>query len=153
MKFKNYKSAIHNFAHSFQSVDYMKSGKLALNVLIRLKNSALNPTAVFDFVSKIIQPDEAVSGSSRQLVDDYFNWLPAHFRNHNCDINKLQKLTIIISADFEKAFTPQGRNDCKQVNIKTKTFWKADNRAEQTIEISQDEVIDDKFLQIGIQEL
>ena len=36
MKYKNYKSAIHNFTHSFMSIDYMKSGRLAVNVLIDL---------------------------------------------------------------------------------------------------------------------
>ena len=38
MKYKNYKSAIHNFTHSFISIDYMKSGRLAVNVLIDLHN-------------------------------------------------------------------------------------------------------------------
>ncbi len=152
MKFKNYKSAIHNFAHSFQSIDYTQSGKLALNVLILLNRLELKPFAIFDFVDKTIQPEEANTKESRQLLDDYLSWLQTHFRNHNCDLDKLEKLIITISADFEKAFTPPGMKKCKQINIRTITSWKADNRNEETIEISLDEVVDDDFLKIGIPE-
>jgi len=56
MKFKNYKSAIHNFAHSFMSIDCMKSGRLAVNVLIDLYNLKHEPEATFDFVNKTIKP-------------------------------------------------------------------------------------------------
>ena len=152
MKFKNYKSAIHNFTHSFQSIDYTQSGKLALNVLILLNRLELKPFAIFDFVNKTIQPEEAITKESRQLLDDYLAWLPTHFRNHNCDLDKLEKLVITISADFEKTFTPPGMKKCMQINIQTITSWKADNRNEETIEISLDEVVDDDFLKIGIPE-
>lgn len=54
MKFKNYKSAIHNFAHSFMSIDYMKSGQLAVNVLINRYNLKMEPEATFDFINKTI---------------------------------------------------------------------------------------------------
>lgn len=153
MKFKNYKAAIHNFAHSFQSVDYTKSGKLAFNVVAHLHNRNIASSATFDFINKTIEPAEAISNESRQLLNDYLDWLPTHFKNHNCDINKLEKLTVAISADFDKAFTPPKMDYCKQISIKTKTSWKAEGRDEQTIDISQDELIDNKFLLIGIPEL
>ena len=41
MKFKNYKSAVHNFADSFQSGDFSKSGKLALNALIHFTSNEI----------------------------------------------------------------------------------------------------------------
>lgn len=153
MKFKNYKAAIHNFAHSFQSVDYSKSGKLAFNVLIHLNNLKLNPSATFDFVHKTIQPEEAISKESKQLLNDYLDWLPTHFKNHNCDLDKLEKLTIVVSADFAKAFYPPGMNKAKQISIQTNTNWKADNRDEETIEITLNEIVDDYYLKIGIPEM
>ena len=153
MKFKNYKSAIHNFADSFQSVDYMKSGKLALNVLINLNNLKLNPSATFDFVQKTIQPEEAITKESRQLLNDYLYWLPTHFKNHNCDLAKLEKLVIVISGDFDNAVSPRGMNNSKQITIHTKTNWKADNRDEETFEIEVNEIIDDYFLKNGIPEM
>lgn len=153
MKFKNYKSAIHNFAHSFQSVDYSKSGKLAFNVLIHLNNLKLKPYIKFDFVNRTIHPEEAISKESIQLLNDYLNWLPIHFKNHNCDLDKLEKLIIDISADFDKAFYPQVMNKAKQISIQTTTGWKADNRAEETIQITVNEIVDDYYLKTGIPEM
>jgi len=153
MKFKNYKSAIHNFADSFQSVDYSKSGKLAFNVLIHLNSLNLKPSATFDFIAKTIQPEQAISKESKQLLNDYLNWLPTHFINHNCDLDKLEKLTIEISADFEKAFYPQGMNKAKQISLTTRTNWKADNRDEEMIQITKNEIVDDYYLKIGIPEM
>jgi hypothetical protein len=112
MKFKNYKSAIHNFVDSFQSVDYSKSEKLAFNVLIHLHNHKINSSATFDFINRIIEPAEANTNESKQLLNDYIDWLPEHFKNHNCDLNKLEKLTITISADIDKAYEPTGMNYC-----------------------------------------
>jgi hypothetical protein len=153
MKFKNYKSAIHNFADSFQSVDYSKSGRLAFNVLIHLNNLTLKPSATFDFVNKTIQPEEAISKESKKLLNDYLGWLPTHFKNHNCDLNKLEKLTIVISTDFDKAFYPQGMNKAKQICLQTRTNWKADNRDEEVIEITLNEIVDDYYLKTGIPEM
>ena len=153
MKFKNYKSAIHNFAASFQSLDYSKSGKLSFNVIIHLNAINLKPSATFDFVNKTIHPEEAISQESKQLLNDYLAWLPTHFKNHNCDLDKLEKLTIDISADFGKAYYPQGMKDAKQISIKTKTSWKAVNREEETIEITFNEVVNDYYLKTGIPEI
>lgn len=153
MKFKNYKSAIHNFADSFQSVDYSKSGKLAFNVLIHLNNLKLKPSATFDFVNKTIQPEEAISKECEKLLNDYLDWLPTHFKNHNCDLDKLEKLTIDVSADFENAFYPQGMNKAKQICLQSKTIWKAENRDEETIVITLNEIVDDHYLKTGIPEM
>ena len=94
MKYKNYKSTIHNFTHSLISIDYMKSGRLALNVLIELHNLGIESKATFDFINKSIRPTEAEYLENRQLMDDYLDWLPEHFNNHNCDLTKLEKLEI-----------------------------------------------------------
>ena len=152
MKFKNYKSAIHNFAHSFMSIDYMKSGRLAVNVLIDLHNKGLETKATFDFVHKSIDPTEANSKDAKKLLADYMDWLPDHFSNHNCDFLKLEKLEITISIDFEKAITPHRMNDAIEFVVLTWTNWKADGREEEQIEIKQTEVIKRTFLKSGIPE-
>jgi hypothetical protein len=87
------------------------------------------------------------------LLNDYHDWLPTHFKNHNCDLNKLEKLTINVSADFDRAFYPPGMNKAKQISIKTNTNWKADNRDEETIEITLNEIVDDYYLKTGIPEM
>jgi hypothetical protein len=100
MKYKNYKSAIHNFAHSFMSIDYMKSSRLAINVLIDLNNKGFETKADFDFINKTIEPKVADFKESRQLLSDYLDWLPDHFDKHNCDLTGLEFLQISIWTDF-----------------------------------------------------
>ena len=152
MKFKNYKSAIHNFAHSFMSIDYMKSGRLAVNVLIDLYNLKIEPKATFDFVNKTIEPTEAKTKESGELLNDYLGWLPDHFAVHNCDITKLEALKITIWTDFDKAITPPGMSNCKEFEVYTKTRWKADGRNEQIIEILQTEIIKENFIKLRLPE-
>lgn len=130
----------------------MKSGKLAINVLIHLNGLGKKASSTFDFVNKTIEPEEAVSKDSKKLLDDYLDWLPDHFKNHNCDIDKLEKLAIHISADFDNAVTPPGMSKCRQITITTKTEWKAEGKPEETIEIAQDEIVDSYYLKKGIPE-
>lgn len=152
MKFKNYKSAIHNFAHSFMSIDYTRSGRLAVNVLIDLYNLKIKPKATFDFINKTIEPTDASTEESNELLDDYLSWLPDHFAAHNCDLTMLEILEITIWTDFDKAITPPGMISNKEFVVYTKTKWKTDGRDEQTIEISQTEVIKENFIKLRIQE-
>ena len=153
MKYKNYKSAIHNFTHSFISIDYLKSGRLAVNVLIDLYNLGLENKTTFDFINKTIQPDKADSTESRQLLNDYLDWLPDHFSNQNCDLTKLEKLETTFWTDFHKAFSPPRMNNTIEFTVNAVTNWKADGREEQTIEISQTELMKKNFLKLRIPEM
>lgn len=152
MKYKNYKSAIHNFTHSFISIDYTKSGRLAVNVLIDLFNLKLEPRAIFDFINKTILPAEAFTKESNQLLTDYLRWLSEHFANHNCDLTKLEILEITIWTDFENARTPPGMSNCKEFTVHARTRWKADGRNEELIEIAQTEIIKESFIRLRIPE-
>ena len=153
MKYKNYKSAIHNFTHSFMSIDYMKSGRLSVNVLIDLYNLGLETKTTFDFINKTIQPDKAKSKESKELLNDYLNWLPEHFSNHNCDLTKLEKLEVTVWTDFDKAYSPPRMDDTIEFTIYALTKWKADGREEQMFEISQTELIKKNFLKLRIPEM
>ena len=113
----------------------------------------MKPCATFDFINNTIQPEEAISKQSEKLLNDYISWLPTHCHKHNCDFDQLEKLTIVISADFENGFYPPRLNKTKQVRIQTNTFWKAANKDEEMIEISLNEFIDDYHLKTGIPEM
>lgn len=153
MKDKNYKSAIHNFAHSFMSVDYTRSGHLALNSVIELYNAGKETKAIFDFINKDIQPDEAISPSSVQLLNDYLNWLPEHLESHNCDLFKLEKLELIIWTEFHKAITPEGMKDTIEFEVNIEGKWKLYDREEQSVSISNIELMKESFLKSKIPEL
>ena len=152
MKIKNFKSAIHNFAHSFMSIDYTKSGRLAVNVLIDLYNLNLEPKATFDFVNKSIWPTEAETTASKQLLNEYLDWLPEHFNRHNCDLGKLKKLEITVSADFANYRIPPGMSDTIQFVVSSSSKWEADGRDNQLIEIFQTELMKKAFLKSRIPE-
>lgn len=152
MKYKNYKSAFHNFTHSFISIDYMKSGRLAVNVLIDLYNLGLESKSTFDFINMTIRPEKAESKEARQLIKDYVDWLPEHFEKHKCDLSKLEKLETTIWTDFNKAFSTPRMNDTIEFTVKALTKWKADGRDEEIMEISQTELIKKNFLKLRIPE-
>ncbi|MFB9053074.1 hypothetical protein ACFFVB_08265 [Formosa undariae] len=131
----------------------MKSGRLAVNVLIELYNLGLETKTTFDFINKTIHPDKADSKESRQLLNDYLDWLPDHFTNQNCDLTKLENLETTIWTDFENAFSPPRMNDTLEFTVNAVTHWKADGREEQTIEISQTEFMKKIFLKLKIPEM
>jgi hypothetical protein len=78
-------------------VDFRLSSRLAINILIELNNKGLKPLATFDFLNKTIEPTDADTRESRQLLKDYLDWLPEHFKNHDCDVNGLEKLHLTIA--------------------------------------------------------
>lgn len=130
----------------------MISGRLALNVLIDLYNLQIEAKATFDLINKTICPANAESKESQQLLRDYSNWLPGHFSNHNCDLTKIEKLEITFWADLNKAVTPNGMSNSKEFTVHALTKWKAQNKADEIIEISQTEIIKENFLKLRIPE-
>lgn len=134
------------------SIDNMKSRRLAVNVLIDLYNLKLESQATFDFINKTILPSVASTKESDELLNDYLAWLPDHFAAHHCDLTILETLEILIWTDFVKAITPPGMNNCKEFVVHTRTKWKAEERDEQIIEISQTEIIKEDFIKLRIPE-
>jgi hypothetical protein len=152
MKYKNYKSAIHNFGHSFQSIDYSKSGKLVFNTLVQLNNKGLEPNVTFDFIRKQIIPIQAENESSKKLMNDYLSWLPEHFMRHNCDISKLEKLEINVKSNFIDLTSPNRMDYCKQVEIETNIKWQASGKEIETIQLKEIELVKTEFFKIGVPE-
>ncbi len=65
----------------------------------------------------------------------------------------MEKLEITFCADFDKAIMPPRMNDTKEFKVSALTKWKAEQKDEQTIEISQIELIKQNFLKLGIPEI
>lgn len=152
MKYKNYKSAIHNFGDSFMSIDYTISGRLAVNVLIALYKIKHEPKTTFNFIDKTIVPTDAITKESSELLNDYLDWMPDHFARHNCDLTKLEVLEITIWTDFDNEITPPGMSNCKEFVVHNLIKWKAEGREQQTIEIAHREIIKENFIRHRIPE-
>ncbi len=153
MKYKNYKSAIHNFTDSFMSIDYTKSGRLAVNSLIDLYRVGIENKVTFDFLNKCITPKDAESKESYQLLNDYLNWLPEHFKNHNCNLITLERLEIILWTDFNEGVTPSGMPTTKEFKLNSLTRWKAQGRETEEVAIMKIQLINQEFLLRGIPEI
>lgn len=138
MRYKNYKSAMHNFAHSFISIDYTKSQQLAINTLINLHNIGCDSVAIFNFINKSVKPIEAETKENEELLNDYADWLIEHCYNHNCNPMNLEKLSIRISTDFENPKKSEHNKNHKIFTIYAKIQWKVKNKneQEQTVGIS-----------------
>lgn len=134
------------------SIDYSKSGRLAVNVLIDLSKLKLSAQATFDFINKSILPTEAMTKESLELLNDYSKWLPEHFLQHNCDLTKLAKLEVTIYTDFVKAIISMGMNNCREIIVHSSTKWQAVGQNEQIINITQTEIIKENFLKLRIPE-
>jgi hypothetical protein len=134
------------------SIDYSKSGRLAVNVLIDLYNVRLKSKFKIDFINIEIQPERAKTERSNQLIKDYLNWLPKHFVSHNYDLAKLEILTIEVLVDFDRAFVPTRMNDALQFDVIAKTTWKAKGRNKEIMELKETELIKKEFLKLGIPE-
>ena len=131
----------------------MKSGRLAINVLIDLNNIGRPTEFKIDFINKIISPKESISDRSQQLMLDYLDWLPEHLRNHNCDEHLLEKLDIKMWTDFNGAFSPPGMNNDLEVQINCRAKWKIFGRDESVLDISQAEIISKLIIQNGVPEM
>ncbi|WP_226992753.1 hypothetical protein [Leptospira biflexa] len=153
MKIKNFKSAMHNFTHSFLSIDYTHSGKLAVNVLLKLKSEENISIVEFDFINTIISPKIAIDDDSLILLKDYQNWLPKHLRNHNCDYTQLECLNIITQLNKNNIFKPKTMENTFQIEIESETTYKLKNREKQSFKLSLIEIINANYLENGIPNL
>ena len=127
----------------------MKSGRLAVNVLIDLHNLGLEPKAKFDFLNKTIHPEQSLSDESNQLLEDYLKWLPEHFEKHNCNLNGLEKLEITFWTDFNKTVPNDNNQNFRLYKQHALTIWKAEGRSEEVVEIEQSEPIRKEILDSG----
>lgn len=149
MKYKNYKSVLHNFAHSFQSIDYTRSSILVCNILFDLNKNGFPPNVTFDFINKTITPKEALNEAVEKLLVDYLEWLPELCLSQNCDAGKIEKLIINVNIDYNRIFTPQGMPDFSEIIVNSITNYKIFDKPEQTIAISRDELISNNYLVNG----
>lgn len=68
--------------------------------------------------------------------------------NHNCDLNKLEKLEITFWTDFKNTLPFDSNRNHRILNILAKKKWKTDGRNEEIIEISQSELIPNRILEL-----
>ena len=135
------------------SIDYAKSGRIALNSVIDLYQIGKKTRVTFDFIQNSISPIEAESVGAKELMNDYLEWLPKHFETHNCNLALLKKLEINISVDFTTAKQPHRMPGVLEFQVFGKVTWKTNKEGTQVLEISNLELMKESFMLERIPEL
>ena len=140
MKVKNFKSIIHNFSDSLQSIDFRISDKLIFDEILLLHDEYGINTVEFDFIKRTIIPSLATNANTQNILDDYANWLPELIESQNCEAEYLNSLLISVSVDFEKLRQPVNMSDTVEVTINTTAKYQIREREEKTINLTLTEL-------------
>lgn len=132
------------------SIDFTHSGVLAVNTLIELFKNGRKQEVTFDFIDNVLRPSSIDTEENRLLLSDYKTWLPVLFESHNCDLSKIEVLMITITTNFEQAVISEGMDYAIEFTLSGTVKWKATDRKEEKIELSEKELINKTYLKTGI---
>jgi hypothetical protein len=152
LKIKQYKSIIHNFAHSLQSYDFTHSEKVVFDILADSYCSKGISWIEFDFISETIHPIESNNSNSNQLLTNYTHWLPEFVTGQNADINILESLIIKIEIDFETHRRPDGMKHSIELKQTTKACYKVRDREVKEIFIEEIDVYGKRGMPVVLQQ-
>ncbi len=142
MKSKNFKSVIHNFAYSLQSIDYTRCRFSVFYELIQLNTLHGLENIEFDFIKNTISPKEAINDHTVTILEDYGTWLPKLCESQNCDFNYIETLTIKISLDFDHITRPLEMKTTFQIQTQSHTIYKIKDKNSAYIDLTFHEWIE-----------
>jgi hypothetical protein len=106
MKYKNLKSAAHNFSHSFVSYENYFDNDHVVDDLRQLARKAGGERIKFQWI-----PDSAIDNSLPPRVQKsiayYKEWLPKHILNSGADINTIREFRTEIFLKRNKQLAAQ----------------------------------------------
>lgn len=143
---KNYKSIIHNFAHSLQSYDFTHSEIVVFDLIVESYLNSGSSEITFDFIDEKIFPKELNNLKSQKLLNDYLIWLPQLITSQNSNPKILEKLSIKVEIDFNNFTFPINMSDCVEIELNTKAIYKVTNEKDREINISQKDIYGKKIM-------
>jgi hypothetical protein len=103
MKYKNIKSMLHNFAHSFVSLMNYVDNKYIIDILSEIMKKAENKEVKIYFPSGKIEPPPNDHNKKRTIdksIGYYNDWLPKHAQSHNVELEKLSNIHLVGKSTF-----------------------------------------------------
>ena len=119
MKRKNLKSVIHNFAHSFQAVDYRISQYPLLIELCSLYKEQGITSIEVDMLTKVVKPELARKQGIIERIQDYADWLPELCRSQEVNPAIIKELCLAVTAAFDSATVYRSSRNERVVQIET----------------------------------
>jgi hypothetical protein len=97
MKYKNIKSMLHNFAHSFVSLMNYYDDTYIIDILPKIIKKSENKEVKIYFPSGKIDPPLHTHKKKRIIeksIAYYKDWLPKHAQSHNVELERLSDIHI-----------------------------------------------------------
>ena len=92
MKYKNIKSAIHNFGHSFVSLmNYVDDDYIIDEMNKLVTNNKLNELSI-NFLTGQVEPKSIETKRIKKSISYYQEWLPKHLKSHEIEPSTINQL-------------------------------------------------------------
>ena len=98
MKYKNIKSMLHNFGHSFMSLMNYVDGEYAIDLLAATLKERRQDRLEIHFPSQRIEPPPT-SSRLRKSVGFWADALPRHMASHGVSLEALPEIVLVIFRD------------------------------------------------------
>ena len=99
MKYKNIKSILHNFGHSFVSLMNYVDGEYAIDLLAAALKELPQNRLEIHFPSRCIEPPAGYSPKLRKSVGFWADSLPKHMTSHGTSQDALPEIVLVIFGD------------------------------------------------------
>ena len=99
MKYKNIKSMLHNFGHSFMSLMNYVDGEYAIDLLAATLKERRQDRLEIHFPSQRIEPLADYSSRLRKSVGYRADALPGHMASHGVSLEALPEIVLVIFRD------------------------------------------------------
>ena len=100
MKYKNIKSAIHNFGHSFISDMNYIDGHFIIHDLSKIHHKSVDIT--IDWLTGEFEPSKMATERIVKSIDCYRSTLKTQLKSQNVELSKLNYLIFLWVANFQK---------------------------------------------------
>ena len=99
MKYKNIPSMLHNFGHSFMSMNNYVDGEFAIDLLQQALKALPKYQLEIHFPSRALEPAAEYSEKLRKSVGYWADSLPRHMASHGVTFEAVPEIVLVVFAD------------------------------------------------------
>jgi hypothetical protein len=112
MKYKNIRSALHNFGHSFCSMMNYVEGECVSDVVAKMLRNSKDGTFRIFFPRGVVEDAGFVPRPLELSIGHYQDWLPQLLASHGVDAGKLSEVTLTFSTAKRNSPTTSKSFEC-----------------------------------------
>lgn len=112
MKYKNIKSMLHNFGHSFFSLMNYVDGEYIVDILPDLIRKADGHELHIQFPSGKLVPAIRCPRRLRKSIGYYTDWLPKHVASHELELERISDIRLTVTGtNVGTRYSVQAKDD------------------------------------------